>query len=198
MRTLALILATATAAALISGTAWAEDFTGPRVEIVAGYDAVKAKGGIAGPHTTIEGVRLGGAAGYDMALGETLRVGVEGGFGFNLSGKEEVKQGATTIRAKSGRDLDASLRIGAKVAENTLIYAKAGYANTQFRGRVTTVGTASTTVVNAHDDEDGYRIGAGVEQNLSGRVYAKAELRYTGYGHGVSRKQALLGAGVRF
>jgi len=37
-----------------------------------------------------------------------------------------------------------------------------------------------------------------VEQNLFGRVYAKAEFRYTGYGHGVSGRQALLGAGLRF
>ncbi len=78
------------------------------------------------------------------------------------------------------------------------MFVKGGYANSQFRLRTTLGGTAGNTVTNVRTEEDGWRIGAGVEQALGEHIYAKAEYRYTDYGSDVSRHQALVGLGYRF
>ena len=79
-----------------------------------------------------------------------------------------------------------------------MLYVKAGYANSEFRLRTTLGGTTGNTVSHLRDDEEGYRLGAGVEQMLGDHLYAKAEYRFTGYDSDVSRHQLLVGAGYRF
>lgn len=198
MRTMILILAGASAIALASQPAQAQDFTGPRVEVNAGYDRIGADDGVAGTPNSVDGARIGGVIGYDLPVGGIFTIGAEAGVGFTVSGSAEGTAGTTSYRATAGRDLDASVRIGARVTPGTLVFVKGGYANSQFRLRTTLGGTAGNTVTNVRTEEDGWRIGAGVEQALGEHIYAKAEYRYTDYGSDVSRHQALVGLGYRF
>lgn len=191
------IAATTTALAGVQA-AQAQEFTGPRAEITAGYDATRGDDGIAGTRNTLDGIRIGGAIGYDVAIAKGFTIGAEAGIGFSASGSLEDTLGTTHMRLTGGRDIDLSLRLGAIVAPRTLLYVKGGYANSQYRLRTTIGGTTGSTVTRTHDDEDGYRIGAGVEQMLNDHVYAKAEYRFTGYGDDVSRHQVLAGVGYRF
>ena len=197
MRTSLLILATLSATSFGARPALAQDrdnFTGPRVEVNAGYDSAHANDGIAATPNTLDGIRVGAAVGYDMPVGDKFTVGLEAGGGYTVSGDVKGQAGTTSYRATAGWDLDASLRLGFRASPTTLVYAKGGYANSEFRLR-TQVGNNVTKV---SDNEDGWRVGAGIEQSLGDRFYAKAEYRYTDYGHDVSRHQGLIGFGYRF
>ncbi|MES2989045.1 MAG: porin family protein [Pseudomonadota bacterium] len=191
MRTVLFLLASVSALSFAQ-QASAQDFTGPRVEVNAGYDSTNADDGIAATPNTLDGVRIGGAVGYDIALGETFRVGVEADAGFLASGDNRYAAGASSYRITSGRDLGVSLRAGAKVGDKTFVYAKGGYANSQYRVRTT------GPIADLRSNEDGWRVGAGVEHMITDKIYGKAEYRYTNYGNDVSRHQALLGVGYRF
>jgi outer membrane immunogenic protein len=201
MRTKILILA-ATSALTFAAPAFAQDgdhsFSGPRAEVTAGYDSTRYDDGVASTPNKLEGARIGGTVGYDVAIGDKVTIGAEAGFGMTVSGDVEGAAGTTSYRLTGGRDLDASVRVGVKVAPSTLLFAKGGYANSQFRLRTTVGGTTGNTVTNVHTNEDGWRIGGGVEQMINDHVYAKAEYRYTNYGDDVSRHQALIGLGYRF
>lgn len=200
MRTTLFVLALA--AALAATPACAQDeahsFTGPRVEATFGYDSTHADVGVPSDQDSVDGLRIGGAVGYDLPIGSRFTIGAEAGIGWQVSGSADASIGTTNFHLTTGRDIDVSLRLGAKVAPSTLLYVKAGYANSQFRLRTTLGGTTGNTVSTVSTNEDGYRIGAGVEQMLGDHLYAKAEYRYSDYGDHVSRHQVLLGAGYRF
>ncbi|CAN5693284.1 hypothetical protein BH11PSE6_BH11PSE6_06540 [soil metagenome] len=198
----ATFLLLASAAVFAANPAHAQDdsrsFTGPRVEATFGYDSTHADDGIATTPNKLDGIRVGGAIGYDLPIGRTITIGAEAGIGWQVSGSAQAQIGTTSFKLTTGRDIDLSLRLGAKVAPSTLLYVKAGYANSEFRLRTTLGGTTGNTVSHLRDDEEGYRLGAGVEQMLGDHLYAKAEYRFTGYDSDVSRHQLLVGAGYRF
>ncbi|MBX3566046.1 MAG: porin family protein [Sphingomonas sp.] len=197
MRTVLFLLAGVSALSFAQ-QASAQDFTGPRVEVNAGYDSTNADDGVAATPNTLDGVRLGGAIGYDIALGNTFRVGLEADAGFLASGDNRYAAGTSSYRITTGRDLGVSLRAGAKIGDKTFLYAKGGYANSQYNVRAVIGGTTGNTVTNVRSNEDGWRIGAGIEHMITDKIYAKAEYRYTDYGNDVSRHQALVGIGYRF
>jgi outer membrane immunogenic protein len=201
MRTPFIIFTTISAIAFGSTPVSAQDrdpFVGARIEVNTGYESTHADDGIASTPNKLDGIRVGGAFGYDMAMGEKFTIGVEAGGGYTVSGDASGQVGTTTYRLKGGYDLDAALRVGFRASPTTLIYAKGGYARSQFKLRTSIGGTTGNTVTNVSDHEDGWRVGAGVEQSLGDRFYAKAEYRYTDYGHDVSRHQGLIGLGYRF
>lgn len=198
-RAIALLAACGATAAIFIATspAAAQDrdaFTGPRVEATVGYDSTHIKNQPAGAPDSVSQARLGLAAGYDLPLGDKWTLGGEVGFGGTLGNGRDYTIGASALNVDQGRDLDASLRLGYKVGAKTLIYGKAGWANSKYTARVTT----GATTVSTSDTDDGLRLGAGVEHMLGDNLYAKAEYRYTSYGHGVERHQALAGLGWRF
>ena len=80
----------------------------------------------------------------------------------------------------AGRDIYVGGRVGFKATPKTLIYAKGGYTNARFN----VVGTDGTTETSRHLDADGWRVGAGVEQKLGPRTFAKVEYRYSNYNKG--------------
>lgn len=198
MRITILLIAAAGATLAGAQSAQAQSFTGPRAEVTAGYDASHYDDGVAATENTLDGVRIGGALGYDVAIGRRFTIGAEAGIGFNASGKVEDTLGTTNVRLTGGRDIDLSVRLGAIVTPSTLLYLKGGYANSEYRLRTSIGGTTGPTGTHANDDNDGYRIGGGVEQMINDHVYAKAEYRYTDYGDHVSRHQVLAGLGYRF
>ena len=198
-RILTIFAATAATAALVtfatpSSAQERETFTGPRAEVTVGYDSTRSGDQPAGTPRSVSQARLGFAIGYDVALGSNWTLGAEAGVGGTLGGGRDYAVTNTRFNVDHGRDLDASLRLGYKAGSNTLLYAKAGWANSRYVGSAQT----GTTRVREESNEDGFRVGAGVEQMLGERLYAKAEYRYTSYGDSVHRHQALAGVGLRF
>jgi outer membrane immunogenic protein len=187
MRSISVALfATMTSLAAISPAA-AEGF---RAEIHAGYDNVGGNG------DRDSGVAYGIGLGYDHKLSDKLLAGIE----FNLDDSSQKEcattgTGAATTRScvRAGRDISVNARLGYKVSERGTLYALAGYTNARFVARST-----GATVARAGANLDGFRIGAGYEHDLSERVYAKAEYRYSNYEGGLDRHQVLTGVGLRF
>jgi len=183
----------------------AADFTGPRAEVRVGYDRLSADDDNVDIPDTLDGASFGGAIGYDHAIGSNLIVGIEAGLAFTINDDETVALGRDRLRIDLGRDFDVMARIGTKVGENALVYAKAGYANSRVTARYSEfVGTGSPDLTRYSDNEGGIRLGAGVEYALGERAYVKGEYRYTDYGNGggyqdnLSRNQLSAGFGYRF
>lgn len=171
------ILAISALALMATATpAFAQDeaaapFTGPRAEALVGWDHVGAYG------EGEDGVVYGAAIGYDAQVSS-----------FVIGAEAEITGASTNIEdiVKAGRDLYAGVRVGFVAGNSTLIYGKGGYTNAR--------------ITDGDDGEnfDGYRFGAGVEQNF-GKFYGKLEYRYSRYNDiELNRDQVVAGVGVRF
>ncbi|MEZ0242854.1 MAG: outer membrane protein [Sphingomonas sp.] len=202
---IALFTAALAASTALAAPAFAQDadadssFTGPRVEVIAGWDRVD-DGSTPGTDAT-DGVVYGGAVGYDFQVGHAV-IGFEG----EATGAT-TKQRATSVivpgdafRVSAGRDLYVGGRVGFTVGPRALIYAKGGYTNAQVDTRY----VSGTTTVDDSETLDGWRLGAGAEVNVSGNVYVKGEYRYSNYTQAnntaidLDRHQVVAGVGVRF
>ncbi|GGE87210.1 outer membrane protein [Sphingomonas prati] len=167
----------------------AAPFTGARVEGIVGYDNVKNG-------DNDDAVMYGVAAGYDMQM-NGLVVGIEGEAADSDVRQCDGLQSAVSPRfcAKAGRDLYAGARVGTVVGGRTLLYAKAGYTNAQFK-LTSDNGTSETTL--GKTNLDGIRAGVGAEYAVGPNSYVKAEYRYSNYEDGFTRNQAVAGFGFRF
>lgn len=183
------------AAVSIAAPAFAQDqgpsFTGFRIEGIAGWDRPQ----VPGEHA--DGLLYGVGAGYDFQAGR-LVLGAEGEASDSTAKKclSSVSIAGDRLCTKAGRDLYVGGRIGALVAPTTLLYAKAGYTNARVNADYT--GVAGVASFSAHQNHDGYRLGAGVEQSLGGNAYVKAEYRYSNYDQNIDRHQVVAGFGFRF
>ena len=154
---------TVASVSLLASPAHAQEFQGPRVELNTGYDSLHADDGVAATPNSMDALRIGGAVGYDFAVGKGVVIGGEAGFGYDVAGSQSYTQGANAVRLTGGYDFDISLRAGFKVGPSSLVYVKGGYTNSETHAKLTT----GTTVTKVHDDDDGYRLGAGVEQAMA-------------------------------
>lgn len=189
------------ASSALAAPAFAQDadptFTGPRVEALVGWDRVEDGSGVG----STDGLGYGAAIGYDHQIGSTAVLGIEGEV-MGSTAKDTVNGAFVPndrLRASAGRDFYVGARLGFRAGDRTLIYAKGGYTNAQFRTRYDNGNTTTIT----RDNADGWRLGAGAEVNLTGDTYAKAEYRYSKYddnsaGINAKRHQVLAGVGVRF
>lgn len=159
------------------------NFSGPRVGVITGYDAMRAgsttDSGIKGDDQQVDGLLYGADLGYDFDLGNVV-LGAEG----EITGSTGTVNVNTTDpnyfgfgRVTTGRDLYVGGRVGFKATPKTLIYAKGGYTN----ARLNVVGADGATNYDEHFNLDGWRVGAGVEQSLGHNAYAKLEYRYSNY-----------------
>jgi len=180
-----LIAALAVSTAALAAPAMAQDadktFSGAHVEALGGWDRVQGEG----QHDN--GVLYGVGAGYDFRSGNTV-FGVEG-----EASDSTQKQNVGALTEHASRDLYIGGRAGVVVGGNNLLYAKAGYTNARF-----TVTGTDTGVTLARGNLGGYRVGAGIEHQLSNNMFVKAEYRYSNYKDGVSRNQVVGGVGIRF
>lgn len=170
------------------GPATAGTFTGPRVEAILGYDIGRAGSDVDDDINTdndqdIDGLLYGVAVGYDFDLGGVV-AGVDAEYsnstannGFNEDGDfEDFGFG----RVDQGRDLYFGIRLGARVGDRGLIYAKGGYTNTKLEG----LAGDGETELDFDIDLDGYRLGAGGEYAISEKSFVKLEYRYSNYSEG--------------
>jgi len=217
-----LLFATASVAAIgVAVPAFAQDappdgpFTGPRAGVILGYDRIQP-GQV--PNSSIDdsnsasGLTYGGDLGYDIASGRWV-FGAEGeatGSTGKVTNNPSAAGALGYGRVKAGRDLYGGVRVGYRVAPMTLLYAKGGYTNQ----RLDLVASNGTTETGRHFNLDGWRAGAGLEQSLGGKAYAKLEYRYSNYGNArleypsggntnnfsvdTDRHQIVGGVGIRF
>ena len=211
-------LLAAVAAAAIATPALAQDgpFTGPRVGVIVGYDALQPgsteDSDIRGDNQTADGVVYGGDVGYDIAF-RGLVLGAEGEVTGSTSKVNNNPRDPNNFgygRVKAGRDLYLGARVGTLLSPTTMLYAKAGYTN----GRLDLTRNDSRITTGRHFNLDGYRVGAGLEHEIGRKAYVKAEYRYSNYGDArleyangantdnfsvdTDRHQVVLGAGIRF
>lgn len=220
-----IVSATASALALgLAAPAFAQDgpppadqgnFSGPRAGIILGYDRLQpgdVRNSDINSRNSADGLVYGGDIGYDYDTGR-LVVGVEGEVTGSTSKVTNPAVGNALGygRVKAGRDLYAGARLGYKIAPASLLYVKAGYTNQRLD---LIAGAGDGTETGSHFNLDGYRVGAGFEQSLGRRAYAKIEYRYSNYGDArleypngantnnfsvdTDRHQVVAGVGVRF
>lgn len=107
--------------------------------------------------------------------------GLGAGLDFDLS--DSIIVGVETSVEDFMDDNDPALfyggaRLGAYATDSTLLYVNGGVA-----------------FIN---DETGYRLGGGVEQDLTKNVYAKLAYDYTDFGNDVDGHGGTIGIGLRF
>jgi outer membrane immunogenic protein len=215
----ALVLA-ATSAAALATPAMAQEsspFTGPRAEVIVGYDHLRpgSSEDIDNDddfNRSIDDVAYGVGAGYDFDMGGVV-LGVEGEWTMSNASTQFESTSFTTFGVSDfdmGRDLYLGARAGYAVTPSTLLYAKGGYTN----ARLNILASDGATDTRTNADLDGWRAGAGVEQMLNDNVYAKVEYRYSNYQKGefeapsglesdrfdvdLDRHQVMVGVGARF
>lgn len=122
----------------------------------------------------------GGVDATDIAYGAAL--------GYDLQfGKVVVGAEATAANVFDRADLGVGARLGYVLNENVLAYGRVGYTNLE-----------RPAVRGVTPKLDGLTLGGGLEVNVAGPVFAKAEYRYTDFEGNVGRHGALVGVGVRF
>lgn len=192
------------------------NFTGPRIGVVGGYDAVRPgsdeDSDIDGDDQTVDGFLYGVELGYDFAFSGAL-IGVEAELSDSTG---EVEANSTDPeyfgygRVAPGRDIYVGLRAGILATPTTLVYAKGGYTN----ARLNLVATDGDVDYDENFELEGYRLGAGVEKAIGTNTFAKLEYRYSNYssadfqfGDGATtdsfdvdtdRHQVVAGVGMRF
>ncbi|MFB0875040.1 MULTISPECIES: outer membrane protein [unclassified Sphingobium] len=175
------VIFAAIAAAAIATPAFAQDdatFTGPRAEVLVGYDKLDTNGsGLGNPDGLLYGIGLG----YDFQSGGAV-FGIEGEVSDSTA---NVDVGGVDVDA--ARDLYVGARAGFLISPVALAYVKAGYTN----ARIKTEGFGG-------DNGDGVRVGAGLEYKLGGQLFVKGEYRYSNYEADVERHQIVGGLGIRF
>lgn len=173
-----ILAATAFALAMAATPAFAQDsektFDGPYVAAIGGIEETGTTS------SGNEGAIFGGVIGYDHQAGN-LVFGIEG-----EAATATTEQCAGNICHGSGRDLYAGGRIGYVIGGGTMIYAKGGYTN----ARIALPASAPAL--------DGFRVGGGVEANITGKAFVRAEYRYSGYQVDTHKHQGTVGVGIRF
>lgn len=195
-------------------------FTGPRIAVLGGYDAIKpgssADSELDGDDQTVDGFLYGGEIGYDFSAGGAV-IGIEGEIS-DSTGRVNVASTDPDFfgfgRVSTARDLYVGARAGFLASPRTLIYAKGGYTN----AKLNVVAVDGATRQDANFKLDGYRVGAGVEHAMGSfflpNAFVKLEYRYSNYGDArarlpgfgttesfdidTDRHQVVAGVGIRF
>ena len=192
MKTVFAILAAGTAIAAavpaLAQDASPADFSGLRVGAEVGYDHLRSGSSEDVDNTrnlkqSLDGIEYGVVAGYDVPVGQRLRIGAEASYA-GSSASWDNNNGVPNVfnlgRVKADRDIYVGGRIGYVTSPRMMVYVKGGYTNQRFNYE----GTDGTTDLNQRLDTDGYRVGAGVEYALSRNGYIGAEYRYSNYSKG--------------
>lgn len=168
-------------------------FTGPRVDVEAGWGRVEGK-----DRKGSDGFTYGATAGYDIAY-KSLRIAPEIGISDSTQKDcDAYPAGGNAAREcqRSDRDLYAGVRLGYVATPQLLLFGKAGYTNARFADRFS--GITQGTATGHAENRDGYRFGAGAEYAITPSVFVTGEYRYSHWDARIHQNQVLAGVGVRF
>ncbi|WP_417450829.1 outer membrane protein [Kordiimonas sp.] len=165
-------VATTTVAALLAGTASAQDvkhFEGIYSGIEAGVDWTKMSAG----EKKDRSIYYGGVLGYRMQSDTNMVFGLEGTFG---------DTGYNQLDARNtDYEYSGSLILGQAFGDDgrNMVYGKAGYVRTRFDLTDSADGGAY--------NEGGWRFGGGYERALTNGLSFRTGLDYTTYGDGIKQ-----------
>lgn len=164
---------------------------GPRIEAHGGWDRADSSDG------RDDGVLYGIGLGYDFDLAKNIFAGVEANADFSTA--KECEAGAIVtgdeLCVKASRDLSLIARAGVEVAPGSKLYVLGGWSNARFRATYT---SPTGEVTRDGQNHDGWRAGAGFQQDLGQGLHAKLEYRYSDYGDDDRRHQVVAGFGLTF
>lgn len=178
------------------------DFSGPRLEALAGYDNLRDGGN--GDSEGREGFSYGALLGYDIQNGNIV-YGIDGEITDATTKSRSYNEVTAGDRfsVEAGRDLYIGGRLGYVISPAAMIYAKGGYTNARVESRYQPNTGADSELVDKAD-LDGFRLGAGLEYKLTPTAFVKGEYRYSHYGEiegyniDLDRHQLMAGLGIRF
>lgn len=188
----------AVALSLIPATGHAENFSGPYVGVDAGWDSFEIKaddfeliegGQVDADGLSANGIAGGFHAGWDFDLGGAF-AGVEAMVGSSdagllISGTDGIDRGSLSLRARGSYGFSG--RVGAKLNEDTGVYAKLGWINTRIKGRI----EENRIAISESDGQSGFQYGAGIQTFISEAISVRGEFLFTDYG------SADIGEGVK-
>lgn len=206
-----------------------DNFAGFRIEAVGGYDSigVSIEEEVLGAEVeeSDDGVIYGVGVGYDVALGDSITLGLEAEYSDSSVGSsavfdDEDIEGVIldgTASLDATQDLYFGGRIGTALSPRALFYVKGGYSMASAEFLATGSIDGETGTIEADAEFDGIRLGGGFEARLTSNFFAKIEYRYTSYTGGdveyegtemnvdeafdffdLNRHQVVIGVGARF
>lgn len=161
-----------------------------RVEARAGYDEVRAnlrvQNSTFADDFGLSDVMFGAEAGLDANVSSGLLVGAY--VGVDISQVDGCKDNPFSLRSSTrrdvvcvdaGRNLYAGGRVGIRVADSGVLYAKGGLTRGKFGGSYTVTAAATGQRVgqlfSGNDTVGGYHFGGGFELGLASNIYVKGE-----------------------
>jgi outer membrane immunogenic protein len=205
----AALLASAVPAFAQDANSSTPSFTGGRAEIFGGWDRTRQRSRFDGvtDHAHKDGITGGVQLGYDFPLGDRIVAGPLASY--QITSTKDCIGGVGCV--KSGRQLEGGARVGYKLGDKALVYAKGAYVNGQFNAHAVDYSGDEPVYLVGHAKRDGWRAGAGAEYALNAHTYVKAEYDYTKFSRfnlddGTSgltdvrldRNEVLGGFGIRF
>ncbi len=142
------------------------------------------------------GPLAGGVIGYNWQTPGGFVFGVEGSFDWaDIKGNALAPSGIHVVNTKLDSLYSGTGRIG-YAWNSVLIYAKGGYAYTNTKLDITSIGTGIVTE-RASSGRDGYVVGAGLEYMFAPNWSAKVEYNYYNFGSkGVTTYSPITGIAV--
>jgi len=175
--------------------AGAAAFAGPKLGIAGDYELNQVRRAAPGLDSGVNkrqgGIGYLGYAGYDVALGTQLLAGVELGIG---KGGKTLGEGLSggTFSSRPGLSIDISGRAGVVLAENMLLYGRAGYARQSVRDTTNFTSPGQASIKEKRTD-GGFIYGVGVELAVSERIALRAELDQSYFSKRYISDRVLLG-----
>jgi outer membrane immunogenic protein len=190
--------------AALAAPAYAQDFSGVRIEGRVGWEQVGADATLPNPDFDDEdadsvefltgsendsGIAYGVELGYDLQVGSGLVIGAYAGADFSDSRMCSMLVEDDLACTDLGRTFTLGARAGVPIGKSALAYVKGGYSNGKFD-------IAYDPDVTDNDDDEpgeiarfgksrgGFHVGGGVEVGLTRALYGKLEYVYTDYGKG--------------
>lgn len=176
---------------MAAATSTSAHANGPRVEVHGGWDRIDTAEG------KDSGALIGIGLGYDFDLAKNIFAGVEANADFSTA--KECESGAIVagdrLCVRASRDLSLIARAGVEVAPGSKLYALGGWTNARLRATYT---APTGEVTRDGENVNGWRLGAGFQQDLGKGLLAKLEYRYSDYGDDDRRHQVVAGFGLTF
>jgi len=168
----------------VNAPAQAENFEGPFVGVEGGYSRDDIGPDIEDDIEISEDLDRDAAyfqlfAGYDHAVADKVRLGVEAAIGIGADDELSLSDGTDSVSLDPEFSFELTGRAGYLVGENTMLYARGGYHSSRVELTITEEGTAD------FQDKgyvEGFLVGGGFEHAFGDNLRSRIEYRYSDLG----------------